>query len=211
MSSPHHPEDPSGLGDDRPYVSLYWQHLLEEAEDAWDDAITLYSIWSEATHRVKRNSASRAQNVIDIVQPRLVELLGNIFPREPDPPLGDNSLDTTTWPQDGLLKHMGYTAGQHDPGTSERRRILRRIFFGPIPNVLDAAYMQQWGRDKSTGRLRKLAWTIASFANNRLRANHGRPDSVADNWCADLEWLRKEIYEGYFDFPWPPVPGIKWR
>jgi hypothetical protein len=211
MLSARHMIDSAVLGEDRPYVDLYWSHLIEEAESAWDDAIILFCIWSEATHRVRRNPASRAQNVVDRVEPRLIELVKDIFPPEPDPPPGDGDfVEPDIWPKVGLLRYMGYTVGQDDPGTPERRRILRQVFLGPIPKVVDVEYMQQWGKDKSPTRLRKLAWSIASFANNRLRANDGETDAVTEKWRADLKWLRKEFYEGYFRFPWP-VPEIKWR
>src|SRR5690606_12862026 len=111
--------------------------------------------------------------------------------------------DADGWPKVGLLKYMGYTAGGDDPGTAARQRVLRRCFSGPIPNVHDKYYMLSWGRNGTPRRLSKMAWSLASFAANRMRMNNGAIDDATRLWKRDLAWLRAEFYEGHFGFPWP--------
>ena len=52
----------------------------------------------------------------------------------------------------------------------------------------------------------KLAWSIAKFAESRLRKNGGNHDQATRAWVDDLRWLKTEFYEGYFSFRWPLVP-----
>jgi hypothetical protein len=193
-------------GDDRPYVDRWWTHLLALARSNWEDAYVLYAVCCEAATRVRGNPASNARKLLDKIQPRLDELIEGLFPPEPDALPGQKPfVDTSKWPQVGLLRHMGYRVGDNDPGFTKHRKTLRLVFHGPIPSVCDEAYMAQWGDNCSVRRLRKLAWSIASFANARLRQEDGDADAAIVAWKSDLEWLRDEYYEGYFHFPWPTI------
>jgi hypothetical protein len=101
--------------------------------------------------------------------------------------------------------HGGYSTGNADPGTAARRKILRKCFEGPVPNVHGPDYMQEWGRNKTLQRLSKMAWSIATFASNQINKNGGHVDEASRLWKEDLQWLRKEFYEGHFGFPWPSL------
>jgi hypothetical protein len=192
-------------GEERPYLSLNWYELLDVAKQDWDELTTLFAVFSEARQRVTRNPASKATKVIESVEPRLNDLVKNMFPPDPEGEPGVDGLGPVNWPQVGLLRHMGYTVGQDDPGEARRRAILRRVFHGPIPSVNDPAYMSEWGRDASAKRLHKLAWSIASFCVQRLRRNNGKEDNATHLWKHDLQWLKNEFYIGYFGFPWPTL------
>jgi hypothetical protein len=193
-------------GDERPFKDAYYTDMLRGAEAAWDDVFVLCAVLSEATIRVRRNSGSKSRRVVELVKPRLEELMNFPFPEEPDAAPGDEPLGSTEdWPQEGVLATMGYHVGSRDPGLAPRRRILREAFEGPIPNVYEPAYMAGWGSDRSVPRLYKLSWSLASFANNQLRKLGGVPDEAVDSWTADLEWLHAELYEGHFGFPWPSI------
>jgi hypothetical protein len=61
--------------------------------------------------------------------------------------------------------------------------------------------------NKTPIRLSKMAWSLASFASNKILMNGGHVDDASRLWKEDLEWLRREFYEGHFGFPWPAYPS----
>lgn len=106
------------------------------------------------------------------------------------------------WPQVGLLKHLGYQVGTNGTDRVKRRRILRNAFIGRLPNVVDDSYMQGWGEPNTKKRLRKLAYSIASFTCLSKRKRNPSQKAI-DDWEEDLAWLKKEFYHGRFTFSWP--------
>lgn len=110
--------------------------------------------------------------------------------------------DPTSWPQVGLLKHLGYTVGSNGVSRWERQRILRAVFTESVPNVQSQAYMNEWGTPKSSTRLQKLAKSIASFARNAQR-KESPPEEAIREWEQDLAWLQETFYRGRFKFYWP--------
>jgi len=195
-------------GDERPFFEYRYDQMLAVAEASLDDALTLFGLLAEANIRLRKNPGSRSIEVTRLVAPRLQELVARPFPEEPDAVPGVGAFgDSYEWPQVGVLRQLGYQVGGRDPGTSTRRKILRRVFEGPIPAVYSPEYMTSWGMDRSVARLQKMAWSIATFAINRLRALGGEPDEACRTWSEDLGWLRSEFYEGHFGSPWPEI----WR
>ena len=193
-------------GEERPCIQMTAPDFIRHAQANRDDVFCLYQIVAEAKIRVWKNPKSRAKKVLKEVKPRLEFVYGATFPDDPNPEIGAGSFpDTSSWPKVGLLKHMGYTTGQDDPGETARREILRKCFEGPIPNVHDQDYMKAWGGDKTPTRLSKMAWSLASFASNKILMNSGHVDNASQLWKEDLEWLRREFYEGHFGFPWPSL------
>ncbi len=191
-------------GEERPHVQRWASDLLRYAEANWENVFCLYEIVAEASIRVRNNPRSRAKTVLEKVRPQFESLYHDSFPDAPDPKPGPGPFpDPANWPQVGVLKQMGYTTGQDNPGEAARRNILRRCFEGPIPNVHEPEYMRQWGGDKTPVRLSKMAWSLASFANNKILNDNGHVDDASRCWMEDLEWLRKKFYEGHFGFPWP--------
>jgi len=206
------PDDPSdfirriALGDERPFKDRWFPEMLAIADQAWDDVFTLLALFFEARIRVRKNPLSAADSVVRKVTPRLAELATRPFPEEPDALPGYGPFgDTSDWPKEGLLAHMGYHVGSRGPGTTRRRALLRSVFEGPLPNVVSPEYMVGWGSDRTLQRLYKLAWSIASFANARLRNTGGEADAAVTSWAEDLDWLRATFYEGHFGFPWPDL------
>ena len=110
--------------------------------------------------------------------------------------------DPASWPQVGLLKHLGYVVGSNGVGRWERQRILRAVFTESVPNVQSQAYMNQWGMPKSSTRLQKLANSIAAFARNAQR-RESPPEEAIQDWEEDLSWLQETFYRGRFRFYWP--------
>ena len=192
-------------GEERPFINLYWYQLLEVAKEDWDEVTTLYAVCSEARVRVMQNPDSKAHQVLEETQPQLERILESLLPPEPEGAKGYDELDAAGWPKIGVLKRSGYTVGRDDPGEVARRDVLQRVFQQPVPLVFDPVYVAEWGRDGSAKRLRKMAWSIATFCVNRLRANRGEDDALTLRWRRDLDWLRVTFYEGYFGFPWPSV------
>jgi hypothetical protein len=193
-------------GEDRPFIQMTAPALLRLAEANWNDVFCLYQIAAEARIRVWKKPKSKANGVLETVRPQLEKLYGHTFPDDPDPQPGPGPFpDASKWPKVGLLKHMGYSTGNADPGTATRRKILRKCFEGPVPNVHGPDYMQEWGRNKTPQRLSKMAWSIATFASNQINKNGGHVDEASRLWKEDLQWLRTEFYEGHFGFPWPSL------
>jgi len=191
-------------GEERPCIQMTAPDMLQHAKANWDNIFCLYQIVAECRIRVSKNSKSNAASVLAVTLPRFEEMISATFPDEPNSQAGTNPFgDADDWPKVGLLKYMGYTTGNEDPGTAARQRILRRCFHGPISNVHDKDYMLSWGGDATPRRLSKMAWSIASFAANRMRMNNGATDNPTRLWKRDLAWLRTEFYEGHFGFPWP--------
>ena len=193
-------------GDDRPFLEYDYYDLKRVAEENPDDVFTLFAVVAESNIRVRKKATSKAKKVLDPARERLMELIEFEFPDEPDALPGEGNLGSTVnWPQEGLLSAMGYRVGAKDPGRAARRTILKQVFDGPVVSVWSREYMAEWGQDKSVQRLSKMAWSIASFANNMLKKTGGVPNDAVTSWAEDLEWLRRTYYERHFGFPWPPL------
>jgi hypothetical protein len=206
------PEEPAryvadlARGVERPFRDQWYPDLLSIDEAEWHNVFTLAAVFFEAQLRVRRRPTSRAAQVIVVVQPRLDELVGRPFPQDPDAVAGFGPFeDTAGWPQIGVLAHMGYRVGRDGRAVEDRRRILHRVFVGPIANVNDLEYMIGWGADGSSTRLHKMAWSLASFASIAQRRNPAILAEAIRDWIGDLRWLRTTYYEGHFGFPWPEV------
>lgn len=193
---------------ERPYIDLYFDGLIEIADAHSNDVVVLYDVLSEAYARVAKNESSKSTKVISEIEPRFHELVGHQFPPAPDAVPGARSFgNDSDWPQVGLLKAAGYSVGAKDPGRAQRRTVLTAVFRGPIPRVHDIGYMAMWGADESLDRLLKMAWSITTFANNRLRQLDGVDDDAVAAWREDRAWLKSEFYDGVYSFPWPPRIG----
>lgn len=142
------------------------------------------------------------------VSERLVELSQDAFLwPETDVKKSNTALsDDETWPEEGLLSYMGYRVGQKGAIMDERRRILDYIYSQPVPRVISAEYMAEWGSPKTGPRLQKMAESLAAFTRNSKR-KLSKSDLAIHEWEADLEYLRKSYYVGRYDtiFVWPPT------
>lgn len=102
------------------------------------------------------------------------------------------------------LKILGYTVGKTDGlPASSRRLILDRCFSGQLPPYQSISEMRKWGDPKSSLRLKKMAYHIASLAKNfKKMPSRGYDDAIAD-WEDDLKYLHEKYYVRYFRFAWP--------
>lgn len=115
-----------------------------------------------------------------------------------------NSAVSGGWPTTGMLDAFDYHVGKtHSIPSSARRYILCFLFEERLPLVYDTAYTAEWGRPATSGRLQKLADTIAALVRNAKR-NIGRDyaQAVAE-WEDDLSFLWSTYYVGHFRFGWP--------
>lgn len=117
---------------------------------------------------------------------------------------GVGGINVEAWEREGLLAFMEYRVGTtQGRATTARRRILDQVFSGPLPPAFPRDYMEQWGDPSSTGRLRKMAETLAAFCRNAKRRRDARMNAAVRDWEADLRYLYEEFYVGKFAFAWP--------
>ena len=90
-------------------------------------------------------------------------------------------------PETGLLKIMGYTTGIEGESKEVRRDILEAIYRGPIPFVHSVAYMQEWDKDGTKGRFRKLRNTLWGLRNRM----GGYAELAREHYTQDIDWLDK--------------------
>ena len=105
----------------------------------------------------------------------------------------------------GILSMLGYNAQLDGPTDPERRRTLDDLFNGNIriPNSLPEEYVVQWGAAKSVIRLRKIAFSIATFTRQQKRKRNASLQAIG-KWEADLAYLRGRYYEPFSShFNWP--------
>jgi hypothetical protein len=103
----------------------------------------------------------------------------------------------------GLLNFLDYKVGAARLARSLRHRLLASIALRSLPPFHSAEYMLSWSTPDTEERLLRLANCIAGFtrlAKRRRMAN--MRDSIAD-WESDLEYLRREFYQGHWSFIWP--------
>lgn len=121
---------------------------------------------------------------------------------------GIDSLVEPSWPQEGLLRYMGYRVGASGVSREKRQRILEHIFKdSTLPRVESPEYMAQWGEAESESRLQKMAETIASLTRNMKRKSTGRSEQAIRDWEDDLAWSKSSFYVGRFRFRWPDTLG----
>jgi hypothetical protein len=116
---------------------------------------------------------------------------------------GGGSELQADWLQIGFLKYLGYAVGQNGGSEDERHDVLRKAYTAQrLPTVFPPEYRSEWGRPRSSVRLHKMAYSIASFCRNGKRRSHPIERAIAE-WEEDLEWLRVKYYEGRYQFEWP--------
>ena len=105
----------------------------------------------------------------------------------------------------GVLSMLGYNVQVNGPTDPQRRRILDDLFNGnsQMPAALPTQYLAQWGEVKSVVRLRKIAYSIASFTRQQKRKQNASRQAIG-KWEADLAYLRRRYYEPFANhFYWP--------
>ncbi len=127
-----------------------------------------------------------------------------------DVSLSQHSVGDADWPDEGMLKRMGYSVGASGKDEASRRLVLEAVYHcEELPDLVSQEYVAKWGNHESSTRLRQIAITIASLCRNLKRRNVEAGQAVK-NWEDDLEWLKRSYYDGRYDndFKWPLVIRI---
>jgi len=104
----------------------------------------------------------------------------------------------------GLLSHIGYHVGRTSSLTHmQRRRILDDVFLKSLSGYDFPNIATEWSEPNSSERLKKLAYTIASFVKNAKRRKLEKMDVAIEQWEWDLNYLYNKFYLGRFKFVWP--------
>lgn len=109
---------------------------------------------------------------------------------------------------EGVFSSFGYHVGGKGVFYSKRREILDHIFKTDITGQkhLPTSYLSGWGSPETEYRLKKMAFTLASFC--RLH-NSTKPEAVSD-WKYDLDYLKKKYYDPKAWTWWPdPITYAK--
>jgi hypothetical protein len=172
----------------------------------------LLKLWKSNTIGAARSSGTKREQhllVVDAVEKewkrRIRELPENEAFKWPSTDVGGGAGGGDFRRQEvSYLKILGYTVGKTDGlPASSRRLILDRCFSGQLPPFQSVAELRKWGGPKSSGRLRKMAYHIATLAKNfKKMPSRGYDDAIAD-WEDDLNYLRDTYYVQYFHFSWP--------
>jgi hypothetical protein len=175
--------------------------LAAKADSAWEDSDALQLILAELLFRKRAG----AQKLRKKVTERLIEMSQQSFlwPSTAVLPSSHALGGDQFWYSDGLLSFMGYRVGQNGVPASHRRDILDYVYHEAIPRVNSTEYMNSWSVPKSSGRLRKMAESIAAFTRNAKRNLFADMSSAVSDWEEDLAYLKRTIYDGRYNFVWP--------
>lgn len=186
----------------RPFLQYTWLHLTALAQAHEDDIGKLQSILAELKYR----KTKKAKQVYETVVEKINELQKMPF-RWPSTAVVADSKKALSgnffeW-EDGLLKFMGYAVGQNGCYRTRRREILDYIFHGSLPQVHSKKHMEEWGANRSSARLKKLANCIASFARTAKRRRNASMELAIAEWEEDLAYLKEKYYRPADGYRWP--------
>ncbi|EJN6954196.1 hypothetical protein NRD12_000737 [Aeromonas hydrophila] len=114
----------------------------------------------------------------------------------------NHSLMEINWPKIGILQAVGYRVGDKGLFKNERQKILSEVYNSKLPLVESQLYMNEWGTPKSSQRLYKVAYTIASLVRNAKRKTKADMRRAVSDWEDDLSWLRSKYYVDMM-WDWP--------
>jgi hypothetical protein len=211
-----------------------YSRCLEAAICNWDSKDVLQKVASELRATFGRASVSVSSGpvaVLERLERRLHELLWMQPTRRPEQSLALSRKTRSAgspprcpkWPSEaaepalvalaadtffhsnGMLRFMGYRVGAGSTLTrARRRRILDYVFLGQLPLVNDRHYMREWGKPRTSARLRKLANAVATFARNARRKRRNNYRQAIADWEADLAYLKNKFYDRRpRDWKWP--------
>lgn len=192
--SNHHKTSP-----DRPFIRHSTAELKELAKQSLDRPQRLASLFFELQFR-ERKAARELREYVRF----LLSSLGHPF-RWPSTTAdrGQQTLADGVFEIDiGLLRTLGYRVGVEGLGETRRRDLLEDVYTQPLAILRGHPQEAQWGQPTSSRRLHKLANVVAAFARNAKR-RRSQPQIAISEWEADLRFLKKQFYDGHYDFQWP--------
>ncbi|TGU95034.1 hypothetical protein EN794_025700 [Mesorhizobium sp. M00.F.Ca.ET.151.01.1.1] len=117
---------------------------------------------------------------------------------------GSGKLTLSGTISEGMLSYLDYHVGRtRGEAAAVRRVVLDSVFKSTLPPVFPKPYMDAWGDNSSSRRLRKMAETIAAFTRNAKRRDADTLDDAIRDWEDDLTYLHGKYYVGRFGFGWP--------
>lgn len=147
---------------------------------------------------------------------KFLDGVGFRWPSTLIPGLGDGRFDTNLLEvEEGYLKYTGYRVGKEGRkrglGINELRQRLRFAYESKLPpQKFPPDYIREWGHPKSSQRLSKIAESIAAFCRNNKRKKAHSPLLAIQDYESDLEWLKREFYNGRYRFQWPST-AVWWE
>ena len=199
---------------DRPLSNLENSELIDLFRQSGTNEDLIKDIAYEAVHRdrmTKQNKAAIIEQLIDLFEKQSAN---ESDPGFPFPEIhihdvranNDSVMGNPDWRDVGLLKLSGYSVGKtYGIPSPKRIRILNYIFLkDDLSDIRDRSYAAEWGEAKSLLRLKKMADSISSFANQAIRNPNDTSVAVA-HWTHDLAYLKKSFYDNWGGFPWPEI------
>lgn len=185
---------------DRPLNQLLTRELYAKAEGNAADFEVLHAIYVETLFRTRKPARDLRSALAD-----LLTRAQDFFPwPSTDAAPGDGGLDDGTFQYaKGLLGYVGYRVGAQGVAPHKRRALLDDVFVLQLPRIISEEYMSEWAEPGSSCRLKKLAWSLATFARNAKRNNATRYARAIEEWESDLLHLKKAHYDSRFKFRWP--------
>ncbi len=186
---------------DRPFFGKLTRELAAMTKRPPPSIADLHAIYVELLYRERM----RARRLREKLQKRLMEL-GHDYFKWPstEASLGKGGIGTAYFQyRQGPLGYLGYCVGHAGATASKRQELLSSVYSGQLPPINSAEYMAEWGEPKSSARLRKMAESIAAFAKNAKRNSAARYHASVAEWKADLGWLKRNYYDGRYDFQLP--------
>lgn len=178
------------------------------------EALKLIALWENA-HRILTDDGKKAQHgeilaAISAIEAEWTRRNNSGEPEQyfdwptTDARRGSGELVISDTQRDGLLSKLNYHVGisQGQPEVY-RRRTLTMIFEKPLTLDMPLFELAQWGPEESAKRLKKIAYSIATFVKNAKGRNPEALEVAIKQWEADLRFLHDFYYVGRFDFPWP--------
>jgi hypothetical protein len=187
----------------RPHIQQLTNELKALAKANWADRDILEGISAELELRRRQRAKNLQKEIAERISQLEEEMHSFEWPST-DADQGDGSLDSGVFRHSsGLLRYMDYKVGVNGYVKRDRLEILERVYEETLPKVNSPAYMAEWGRPSSSQRLQKMADSIASFVRNAKRHSYNDMSMAIDEWESDLAHLKKQYYDGCYDFPWP--------
>ena len=187
------------IQNERPYINEHRPELRRIILENWDNLDVLLKIKTELQFRNKRRPIL---NLVAQIEKRLQELESFRWVST-KVNISGGKLSIIDWEKTGLLSAVGYKTGINGLDEKSRRNILDSIYFCEIPKTFKITELDKWGKPETGTRLKKLADCLASFTRNEKRNYTGDYSISISEREADLRYLKREYYDGKYDFGFP--------
>ena len=181
---------------DRPFINDLTAVLAQKVEDAK----ALPAIYAELMYREKRAAKKLRLELAEVLA-----ALGKPFdwPDTEATPGMEQLTQEVFVHATGLLGYLGYRVGLSGISEANRRELLDFVFSANLPIVNSKEYMDDWGKPSSKKRLKKMAYSLATFTKNQKRHDPSKYAQAIKDWERDLAHLKRSYYKAPFSFTWP--------